>query len=100
MIQFAAAVIVLCIGSAAAAGSTKDKTTWLDMNPQGKSLGKVEDLIVDLKGEHIPHVVLEDVVVNLGSGKVRGVIVAQDGRKGDEPKLTLPPGSLTLGKSE
>lgn len=44
--------------------------------------------------------VLEDVVVNLGSGKVRGVIVAQDGRKGDEPKLTLPPGSLTLGKSE
>lgn len=187
MIQFAAAVISLCIGSAAAAGSIKDKTTWLDMrateligkhvaNPQGKSLGKVEDLIVDLKGEHIPHVVLsfggmadigdklfvfpvnaftrdeyrdrivvnverrqlsgsegfdranwpfqpplerasklrgknvkledgkrgeiEDVVVNLGSGKVRGVIVAQDGRKGDEPTLTLPPGSLTLGKSE
>jgi sporulation protein YlmC with PRC-barrel domain len=166
---------------AAAHGASKDKTTWLDMraseligkhvaNPEGKSLGKVEDLIVDMKGGHIPHVVLsfggvadvgdklfvfpvnaftrdeyrdrivlkaereqlaqskgfdrsnwpfqpplerasrlrgknvgleggkrgelEDVVVNLGSGSVRGVIVAQDGRKGDEPKLTLPLSAL------
>jgi len=201
MIRFAAAFVVLCMGCAAWAagpgapskdaavtGAMKDKATWLDMraseligkhvvNRQGKSLGKVEDLIVDLKGGHVPHVVLsfggvadmgdklfvfpvnaftrdeyrdrivvnverkqlsesagfdrangpfqpplerasrlrgknvqlehgkrgeiEDVVVNLGSGKVRGVIVAQDGRKGDEPKLTLAPGSLTtLGKPE
>lgn len=199
MIRVAAAFVVLCMSCAAwaaepgappkdaAAGATKDRATWLDMraseligkhvvNPQGKSLGKVEDLILDLKGGHIPHVVvsfggvadigdklfifpvnaftrdeyrdrivvnverkqlsesvgfdranwpfqpplerasrlrgknvrledgkrgeIEDVVVNLGSGRVRGVIVAQDGRKGDEPKLTLPPGSLTLGKPE
>ena len=28
------------------------------VSPEGKSLGKVEDLIVDMKGGHIPHVVL------------------------------------------
>jgi sporulation protein YlmC with PRC-barrel domain len=170
---------------AAGPGAPKDEATWLDMraseligkhvaSTDGKSLGKVEDLIVDLKGGHIPHVVLsfggiadmgdklfvfpvnaftrdeyrdrilldverkqlsqsagfdranwpfqpplerasklhgknvkdaagkrgeiEDIVVNLGSGRVRGVIVAQDGRKADEPKLTLPLGSLSLGK--
>jgi sporulation protein YlmC with PRC-barrel domain len=38
---------------------------------------------------------IEDVVVNLGSGKVTGVIVAQDGRKGPQDKLTLPPKSLS-----
>jgi hypothetical protein len=43
---------------------------------------------------------IEDVVVNLGSGKVRGVVVAMDGRKGDEPKLTFPLGSFSLGKAE
>jgi sporulation protein YlmC with PRC-barrel domain len=166
---------------AAAAGASKDKATWLDMraseligkrvaSPEGKPLGRIEDLIVDMKGGRIPHVVLsfeeklfvypvnaftrdeyrdrivvdverkqlaqsegfersnwpfqpplerasrlrgknvkledgqrgeiEDVVVNLGSGKVRGVVVAQDGRKGDEPKLTLPLGSFSAGKAE
>jgi sporulation protein YlmC with PRC-barrel domain len=166
----------------ASAGATKDRPTWLDMraseligkhvaSPDGRSLGKVEDLIVDLKGGHIPHVVLsfggiadlgdklfvfpvnafrrdenrdrlvldaepaqlqqsqgfdrsnwpfqppltrasglrgknvqgaegrgeiEDVVVNLGSGRVRGVIVAQDGRRADEPKRTVPLGSLSI----
>lgn len=155
----------------------KDKVTWLDMrtsellgkevaSPQGKELGKVEDLIVDPKGG-IPHVILsfggmanlgdklfvfpvnaferdenrdrividaeryqlsesrgfdrsnwpfdpplrraselrganvkdsagepageiEDLVVNLGTGKVKEVVFAQDGRKGPEPKQTLP----------
>jgi sporulation protein YlmC with PRC-barrel domain len=164
------------------AGPLKDKTTWLDMRAseligkrvagiEGKPLGKVEDLIIDPKGAHIPHVVLsfqgdklfvfpvnaftrdeyrdrivvkaepkqledsagfdrsnwpfqpplqraselrgrnvelqdgrrgeiEDVVVNLGSGKVTGVVVAQDGRKGPEDKLTLPPRSLLPGKAK
>lgn len=159
-----------------AAGPAKDKATWLDMraseligkkvaSPEGKALGEVEDLIIDTKGGHIPHVVLsfedrkrfvfpvnaftrdeyrdrivvavepkqleqsagfersnwpfqppleraselrgrnvelkdgrrgeiEDLVINLGSGKVTGVIVAQDGRKGPQDKLTLPPTSL------
>ena len=39
---------------------------------------------------------IEDVVVNLGSGTVRGVILAQDGRKGDEPKLTLPLAAFSI----
>ena len=142
-------------------------------NPEGKSLGKIEDLIVDLKGGHIPHVVLsfggfadlgdklfvfpvnaftrdeyrdrivmkierdqlsqskgfdssnwpfqpplqrasrlrgknvkdasgkaageiEDVIVNLGNAKVRGVVFAQDGRKGDEPKQTIPLAELSF----
>ena len=54
---------------AAAHGAAKDKATGLDMraseligkhvvNPEGKSLGKIEDLIVDTKDEHNPHVVL------------------------------------------
>ena len=43
---------------------------------------------------------IEDVVVNLGSGKVTGVVVAQDGRKGAEDKLTLPPRSLLFGKAQ
>ena len=168
--------------AAAAAGASKDKASWLDMraseligkhvaSPEGQSLGKVEDLIVDLKGGHIPHVVLsfggiadlgdklfvfpvnaftrdeyrdrivlntarsnlresagfdqsnwpfqpplerasklrgrnvkdaagrpvgevEDVLVNLGDGKVRGVVLAQDGRKAAEPKRTVPLESL------
>lgn len=163
---------------AAADASLKDRATWLDMttreltgkhvvSPEGKRLGEIEDLIVDLDGGHIPHVVLsfggiadigdklfvfpvnafardeyldrivlrvdpaqlkqssgfdrsnwpfqpplerasrlrgknvkdasgkpageiEDLVVNLGSGKVRGVRFAQNGRKGDEPKWSLP----------
>ena len=165
-----------------AADPAKDKATWLDMRAseligkrvagiEGKPLGKVEDLIIDTKGGHMPHVVLsfegdklfvfpvnafardenrdrivlkaepkqleesagfdrsnwpfqpplqrasrlrgqniqlkdgrrgeiEDVMVNLGSGKVTGVVVAQDGRKGPEDKLTLPPGSLPGGKAE
>jgi sporulation protein YlmC with PRC-barrel domain len=171
-----------------AAGAGKDKATWLDMraseligkhvaNPEGKSLGKIEDLIVDMKGGHIPHVVLsfggfadigdklfvfpvnaftrdesrdrivtkvergqlaeskgfdrsnwpfqpplqraselrgknvkdaagkpvgeiEDVIVNLGSGKVRGVVLAQDGRKGPEPKQTLPLDSFSVAGDE
>jgi sporulation protein YlmC with PRC-barrel domain len=164
------------------AGATRDKATWLDMraseligkkvaNPQGKALGEIEDLIVDTKGGHIPHVVLsyedrklyvfpvnaftrdeyrdrivvnvepkqleqsagfersnwpfqpplerasalrgknielkdgargevEDVIVNLGSGTVRGVVVAQDGRKGDENKLVLPLASLSGAKGK
>jgi len=163
---------------AASDDSLKDRATWLDMSsreltgkhvvsPDGKALGEIEDLIVDLKGGHIPHVVLsfggiadigdklfvlpvnaftrdeyrdrivvridpqqlkqstgfdrahwpfqpplerasrlrgknvkdadgrpageiEDLIVNLGSGKVRGVRFAQNGRKGDEPKQVLP----------
>jgi hypothetical protein len=43
---------------------------------------------------------VEDVIVNLGSGKVRGVVVAQDGRKGDEDKLVLPLASLAGGKAK
>jgi sporulation protein YlmC with PRC-barrel domain len=39
---------------------------------------------------------IEDVVVNLGSGKVQSVIFAQDGRKGDEPKLALPLTSFSM----
>ena len=39
---------------------------------------------------------IEDVVVNLGNGTVRGVILAQDGRKGDEPKLTLPLAAFSI----
>ena len=158
--------------------SLKDRATWLDMSsreltgkhvvsPDGKSLGEIEDLIVDLKGGHIAHVVLsfggiadlgdklfvfpvnaftrdeyrdrivlrveprqlrqsagfdrahgpfqpplerasrlrgknvkdasgkpageiEDLIVNLGTGKVRSVRFAQNGRKGDEPKWSLP----------
>jgi sporulation protein YlmC with PRC-barrel domain len=158
-----------------AADPVKDKRTWLDMRAseligkqvasrEGKALGKIEDLIVDRKGGHIPHVILEagdklfvypvnafsrdeyrdrivvnveprqlsgsqgfersnwpfqpplerasklrgthvqlkdgtrgeleDLVVNLGSGKVVSAIVAQDGRKGPEDKLVLPPSAL------
>ncbi|MGH8735723.1 MAG: PRC-barrel domain-containing protein, partial [Burkholderiales bacterium] len=70
MLRLAASLLLLCLAPAAwAAGPAKDKATWLDMraseligkhvaNPEGKSLGKVEDLIVDLKGGQIPHVVL------------------------------------------
>lgn len=156
----------------------KDKATWLDMrasellgkvvaSPEGKTLGKVEDLIIDPKGGNIPHVVLssgavarpgdklfvfpvnafqrdeyrdrividvaryqlsesrgfdrsnwpfdpplrraselrgahvkdnagrpvgeiEDLIVNLGTGKVKEVVLAQNGRKGPEPKEMLP----------
>jgi sporulation protein YlmC with PRC-barrel domain len=164
------------------ADPVKDKATWLDMRAseligkrvagiEGKPLGRVEDLIIDTKGAHIPHVVLsfegdklfvfpvnaftrdeyrdrillkaeprqleesagfdrsnwpfqpplerasdlrgknvelkdgrrgeiEDIMVNLGSGKVTGVVVAQDGRKGPQDKLTLPPGSLAPGQAK
>lgn len=162
----------------------RTRATWLDMraseligkhvvDPDGKSLGKIEDLIVDMKGGHIPHVVLsfggiadiddklfvfpvnafardehrdrilikvereqlaesrgfdrpnwpfqpplqraselrgknvkdaagkpageiEDVIVNLDSGKVRGAVLAQGGRKGPEPKQTLPLASFEV----
>jgi sporulation protein YlmC with PRC-barrel domain len=175
----------------AAAGATKevikDRATWLDMrasellgkevaNLDGKALGKIEELIVDLKGGGIPHVVLsfgpfggvahlgeklfvfpvnaferdeyrdrivvdverdqlresrgfdrdkwpfdaplqraselrgknindsagnpageiEDLVVNLGSGRVKDVVFAQDGRKGPEPKMFLPLSAFSL----
>jgi sporulation protein YlmC with PRC-barrel domain len=172
----------------AAAGATQDLTrdraSWLDMrtsellgkevaSPQGKALGKVEDLIIDLKGGGIPHVVLsfggianlgdklfvfpvnaferdenrdrividverhqlresrgfergkwpfdaplqraselrgrnvkdsagnpageiEDLVVNLGTGRVKEVVLAQDGRKGPEPKQVLPLSAFLL----
>jgi len=33
---------------------------------------------------------IEDLVVNLGTGRVKEVVLAQDGRKGPEPKQTLP----------
>lgn len=33
---------------------------------------------------------IEDLVVNLGTGKVKEVVFAQDGRKGPEPKQMLP----------
>ncbi len=33
---------------------------------------------------------IEDLVVNLGTGKVKEVVFAQDGRKGPERKQTLP----------
>jgi sporulation protein YlmC with PRC-barrel domain len=174
--------LLLLAAPAWAASPVKDKSTWLDMraseligkkvaSPEGKALGEVEDLIIDTKGGHIPHVVLsfedkklfvfpvnafkrdeyrdrivvavepkqleqsagfersnwpfqpplqraselrgrnvelkdgrrgeiEDVMVNLGSGKVTGVVVAQDGRKGPEDKLTLPPSSLSAGKAQ
>lgn len=173
---------LLPAAAAAERAPVKDKATWLDMraseligkkvaSPQGKPLGEIEDLIVDTKGGHIPHVVLsykdeklfvfpvnaftrdeyrdrivvnaqpkqleqsagfdrsnwpfqpplerasklrgknlalkdgrrgevEDLIVNLGSGKVRGVVVAQDGRKGDEDKLLLPLAALSDGKAE
>lgn len=168
--------LLVSFPAAWAAGPAKDKATWLEMraseligkkvaSPQGKALGEIEDLIVDTRGGHMPHVVLsyedrkrfvypanaftrdenrdrivvevepqqlehsagfegdnwpfqpplaraselrgrnielgdgrrgeiEDLVVNLGSGKVTGVIVAQDGRKGAQDKLVLPPKSL------
>jgi sporulation protein YlmC with PRC-barrel domain len=176
--------LVMLVSGAWAAGASKDEATWLDMraseligkhvaNPDGKSLGKIEDLIVDMKGAHIPHVVLsfggiadigdklfvfpvnaftrdehrdrivvnvareqlsassgfdrsnwpfqpplaraselrgrnvkdaagkavgeiEDVIVNLDRGEVRGVVLAQDGRKADEPKLTVPLTALSV----
>jgi len=182
MTRFAAFVLILLTPAAWAADPAKDKATWLDMraseligkkvaNREGKPLGEIEDLIVDLKGGHMPHVVLsfggvadigdklfifpvnaftrdeyrdrivvnvdpkqlagsagfdrsnwpfqpplerasklrgrnvqvsgrageiEDIVVNLGSGKVRGAVVAQDGRRGDEPKQVLPLSALSL----
>ena len=165
----------------------KDKATWLDMrasellgkevaSPQGKALGKVEDLIVDPKGATIPHVVLsfggiarlgdklfvfpvnaferdenrdrivvdveryqlsesrgfdrsnwpfdpplrraselrganvkdsagkpvgeiEDLVVNLGTGRVKEVVFAQNGRKGPEPKEMLPLSAFAIPPS-
>lgn len=172
----------------AAAGATKppvkDPATWLDMrasellgkqvaNLEGKPLGKIEELVVDLKGGGIPHVVLsfggianlgdklfvfpvnaferdenrdrivvdveryqlresrgfdrdqwpfeaplqraselrgknvkdsagnaageiEDLVVNLGTGRVKEVVFAQDGRKGPEPKQVLPLSAFLL----
>lgn len=70
MLRIAASLLLLCLAPAAwTAGPPKDKATWLDMraseligkhvaNPEGRSLGKVEDLVVGLKGGHIPHVVL------------------------------------------
>jgi sporulation protein YlmC with PRC-barrel domain len=183
MVRLLAALLLASFLPAAwAADPRKDKATWLDMRAseligkrvagvEGKPLGKVEDLIIDTRGAHIPHVVLsfegdklfvfpanaftrdeyrdrivvkaeprqleqsagferanwpfqpplqraselrgknvtlrdgrrgeiEDVMVNLGSGKVTGVVVAQDGRKGPEDKLTLPPRSLLLGKAK
>ena len=72
--------------------------------PEGKSLGSFErsnwpfqpplERASKLRGKNVKAHgkagEIEDLVVNLGSGRVRGVIVAQDGRRADEPKLTLP----------
>jgi len=190
--QIFTAVLIACLPSAAwaaggpaappkdaaAAAPPKDRATWNEtraaelmgkhvVSPDGRSLGKIEDLIVDMKGGHVPHVVLsfggfadigdklfvfpvnalardeyrdrvvmrverrqldeskgfdrsnwpfqpplerasrlrgknvkdangrpageiEDLVVDLRTGKVRSVIFAQNGRKGDEPKQVLP----------
>jgi sporulation protein YlmC with PRC-barrel domain len=191
--RFIVIVAVLCSGIAWGAGYSsggatkdpaKDKASWLDMrtsellgkevtSPEGKALGKVEDLIVDPKGARIPHVVLsfggvaslgdklfvlpvnafqrdenfdrivvdieryqlsesrgfdrsnwpfdpplrraselrganvkdstgktvgeiEDLVVNLGSGRVKEVVLAQNGRKGPEPKEMLPLSAFSI----
>lgn len=162
----------------AATGATIDRATWYDIrtseligkevaNKEGRALGEVEDLIVDVEGGHIPHVILsfggvadlgdklfvfpvnaftrdanrdrlvlnvereqlsksrgfdrsnwpfdpplrraselrganvkdadgkaageiEDLEVNLATGRVERVHFAQDGRKGPEPKRSLP----------
>lgn len=68
-----------------------DQSNWPFQPPLERASrlrGKNVELDDGRRGE------IEDLVVNLGSGKVTGVIVAQDGRKGPEDKLTLPPRSL------
>lgn len=168
----------------AATGATIDRATWYDIrtseligkkvaNKEGKTLGEVEDLIVDVKGGRIPHVILsfggiadlgdklfvfpvnaftrdatrdrlvlnverdalresrgfdrsnwpfdpplrraselrganvkdtdgkpageiEDLEVNLATGRVERVHFAQDGRKGPEPKQTLPLSAFSI----
>lgn len=162
----------------AATGATIDRATWYDIrtseligkevaSKEGKALGEVEDLIIDVQGGRIPHVILsfggvadlgdklfvfpvnaftrdasrdrlvlnadpsqlkasrgfdrsnwpfqpplrraselrglnvkdsegkpageiEDLEVNLSTGRVERVHFAQDGRKGAEQKQTLP----------
>lgn len=80
-----------------AASEGFDRSNWPFRPPLERASrlrGKNVKLNAGERGE------IEDIVVNLGSGKVTGVIVAQDGRKGPEDKLTLPPKSLSLGKAE
>jgi sporulation protein YlmC with PRC-barrel domain len=168
----------------AATGATIDRATWYDIrtseligkevaNKEGKALGEVEDLIIDIDGGRIPHVVLsfggvadlgdklfvfpvnaftrdasrdrlvlkverdqlsgsrgfdrgnwpfdpplrraselrganvkhsdgkpageiEDLEVNLATGRVERVHFAQDGRKGPEAKQTLPLSAFSI----
>lgn len=181
---FLSALFLAFQAAAWAADPAKDARTWLDVraseligkqvaSTDGKALGKIEDLILDLNGARVPHVILsfggmagageklfvfpvnafkrdeyrdrivvdvepkqlsqsagfdrsnwpfqpplerasalrgknvkdaagkavgeiEDVVINLGNGRLEQVILAQDGRKGDEPKRALPPRAFSV----
>lgn len=73
-----------------------DRSNWPFQPPLERASALRGKNVKDGAGKAVGEI--EDVVINLGSGRLEQVILAQDGRKGDEPKQMLPPRALSVEK--
>ena len=73
-----------------------DRSNWPFQPPLERASALRGKNVKDGAGKAVGEI--EDVVINLGNGKLEQVILAQDGRKGDEPKQMLPPRASSVEK--